>query len=241
MGGFTLVELLTVILILGILASLSMSGLSQTKERVRRISCLNSLRQQVLGCLMYADDDRKGDFSNTFSDGDNNLNYLFPAYVSDVRTFRCPSTQNFIRRELKSIHPITHQSEVADLVDIASGRKGPGSSYEIFGFMNYNGSSRTLFTFGGDQWTMPGIKKSVNSVQAYEHTSGSFSLKGQIVGPSSIWLILDGDPTNNYPDETDNHGRAGTNVSACDGSVHWIRRSEYRLAYEVSQDENTGP
>lgn len=54
--AFTLVELLTVIGIMGILASLLMGALSAARGRARRAVCLNNQRQTLLAMQMYAGD-----------------------------------------------------------------------------------------------------------------------------------------------------------------------------------------
>lgn len=235
--AFTLIELLTSIAILGILASLSATSLSSAKQRTRRVHCQGSLRQLMLASLMYADDDRGGYFSNTFSDSDNNLNHLYPHYLPDRRIFSCAGTRNFIRPSLTRRNPYSGDVELVDLADIASSRTGPGSSYEIFGFMNYNGGTATPLRTRTGWIEAPGIKKSIHTVQRYPHQHETFGLKGHFVGPADIWLILDADAVNNFPDAADNHGRAGGNVGHCDGSVRWIRRADYLRAYETSQDE----
>ncbi len=54
--SFTLVELLTVIAIIGMLASLLFPSLKQMRERARSIECVNNLRQLGQAVQLYAGD-----------------------------------------------------------------------------------------------------------------------------------------------------------------------------------------
>jgi prepilin-type N-terminal cleavage/methylation domain-containing protein len=55
--AFTIVELLVVVAIIAILASLLLPALSKAKEKARRIQCANNLRQTTLGFKMAVDTD----------------------------------------------------------------------------------------------------------------------------------------------------------------------------------------
>jgi prepilin-type N-terminal cleavage/methylation domain-containing protein/prepilin-type processing-associated H-X9-DG protein len=87
-GGFTLIELLVVIAIIGLLAGLLLPVLSSAKERAKRISCLNNMRQLDLALNIYASY-TEGTFPHR-SNANRWPNAMLSDYVS-TNLLICPS------------------------------------------------------------------------------------------------------------------------------------------------------
>lgn len=98
--GFTLIELLTVIAIIGILASILIPVTARVRESTRRAVCGSNIRQQLMGMLMYAqDNDDSGYWEMVAASADNAPEGLYPNFVDDVDLFLCPSTKNVIDKQ----------------------------------------------------------------------------------------------------------------------------------------------
>ena len=262
-AGFTLIELLVVIAIIAILAAMLLPALGKAKNKAQRIRCLSNARQMGIGSQMFADEDAKRALSGVANYADDDLNWLYPNFIPNLRCFQCPSTKNevvptAVAFNLATGGPVSPNhttvityterlhgatTYVPNLVTNAPGKNAAtGHSYEIAGFMN---ARATPTTYGQN------VRKTESSISAWTYqlnntTYPGMNFRGQSGGPSDIWLIYDaddyvaGDPgqkNGDYPDAGDNHGVEGGNVVFCDGHAEFVKRSKYLESFFRGTDE----
>jgi type II secretory pathway pseudopilin PulG len=81
-----LVELICVVAIIAILASILFPAFARARQRARAVSCMNNLQQIGMALRFYAED-HGGRFPPTNDD----FSPLYPRYIATDATFECPS------------------------------------------------------------------------------------------------------------------------------------------------------
>jgi prepilin-type N-terminal cleavage/methylation domain-containing protein len=84
--AFTLIELLTVIAIIAILAAILFPVFARAREQARRATCQSNLFQIGMALHAYAHD-----YDGRFPPADNDLKPLVVPYVNSLGLFHCPS------------------------------------------------------------------------------------------------------------------------------------------------------
>ena len=98
--GFTVLELLAVIALIGILAAILLPALARAREAGRRVACLSNLSQIGIALRIYADENNR---ELPWSGGNNDAYCLVSLHADASLSpflFVCPSDSSFFDEEL---------------------------------------------------------------------------------------------------------------------------------------------
>jgi prepilin-type processing-associated H-X9-DG protein len=153
---------------------------------------------------------------------DDDVNFLFPRYVPNAKTFTCPSTRNQVNPGNTLLNLILGEKQCRDLQKTAADKNATnGTSYEVLG--EVLGTNKVTQQFV-NTWTLKNNK----------------NLQGSQPGATAFWIFFDSDNSgqNNFLDASDNHGIDGGNVAYCDGHARWVVRAKWRYEWNITRDAN---
>jgi prepilin-type N-terminal cleavage/methylation domain-containing protein len=233
--AFTLIELLVVIAIIAILAALLLPALAGAKERSRRVSCMNSMRQFSLAIQMYGGDNREyvpsGAPNPPLAPDDDHLPVISNAtsnsivrYTSAEEMLHCPSFGDWFIEE-QSKRPY-HERQYG----------------YVIGYNYHGGHSNTpwpaLSAPNSDTWISPQRLTEKPTLVLLSDMNDWSPGYGQTFAPHGkggvIRLGLEASNPAAGGASSAEIGAMGGNVGLLDGSVSW-RNIDQMKVYRASQ------
>jgi prepilin-type N-terminal cleavage/methylation domain-containing protein len=231
--GFTLIELLVVIAIIAILAALLLPALATAKEKARRASCKNSVRQLLLAAHLYGGDneDLLPSGASNVSATDDHLPVLcnatssaFAHYSSD-KLSSCPNFHEYFKTR-----SWTAQEQQYGI---------------IIGYNYHGGHTNTPWpAIMTDVWVSPQTLSAnpnlvlISELNDWSPVYGSDQAFAPHTSGGAV-MTTPGNPETENKTSAD-IGATGGNVGLLDGSVSWVPIGQMRVYRGSQQWGNSG-
>jgi prepilin-type N-terminal cleavage/methylation domain-containing protein len=243
--GFTLIELLVVIAIIAILAAMLLPALTKAKMKAVRMSCLNNEKQMGIGSQLYGDDDNKHALNGAANYSSDDMNWLYPTYVPNLKSFICPATKNEVTNDWVNLLPNDPGPQTPNntgnflytdtlhgntrycksLLDNATlGREDNpfkpgghwGHSYEVAGFFcGANGS-----TINDCQNVRKTQQSAISHIYCTPQAGGGkYDFRGSHASPSNVWITYDADDAGGADRPNEDFPDVGDNHGVDGGNV----------------------
>jgi prepilin-type N-terminal cleavage/methylation domain-containing protein/prepilin-type processing-associated H-X9-DG protein len=222
--GFTLVELLVVLAIIALLASLLLPSLQAAQSKARRIHCTSNLRQLGVALDVYVDENKCYPPAMTTSGLGNWQRALWPA--STDRVLYCPQLMP-ASDQFQQYFP-TNQLIF------------PHYGYNASGAVRINPPPQNPGLGGNFVWTGPGVGNYVAAADNWVRVPCQMIAIGDgmtfLPPPLTSATLTPADPLYNifpfimnpqgYPGANKNHAN-GANMLFCDAHVQYARQSNW--------------
>jgi len=163
--GFSLIELLTVIALIVILAAIVYPTFQKAREKGRQAACISNLHQVYQAIKIYRDDYKAYPLppyhNNDFWKGA--ISSLYPDYLSSVDVLQCPNEERLDTRHSK---PPQYGGVLASTYNGLHASNNPLSLQAVF--YNYYGYSRVNLNPNGTPQPQPGWLPTAMTLQEWQ-------------------------------------------------------------------------